>query len=69
MGDGGRGSPTNFHPGSATPTTKGHCSNIIMAADADIIFLSAFFFLLLIPRLISAVAEWMSTILPHMMWP
>jgi len=29
------------------------------------IFLSFFFF----PRLISAVAEWMSTILPHMVWP
>ena len=28
-------------------------------------FLSSFF----IPRLFSAVADWMSTILPHMMWP
>jgi len=28
-----------------------------------------FFFLLLFPRLISAVAEWMSAILPHMVWP
>jgi len=28
-------------------------------------FLSFFFF----PRLISAVADWMSTILPHMVWP
>jgi len=28
-------------------------------------FLSIFF----IPRLISAVADWMSTILRHMMWP
>ena len=41
-------------------------------ADADIIFLpcgfffpSSFFF----PRLISAVAHWMSAILPHMVWP
>jgi len=25
--------------------------------------------LLLFPRLISAMAEWMSTILPHMVWP
>jgi len=39
-------------------------------ANADILFypsgycLSSFF-----PRLISAVADWMSTILPHMMWP
>jgi len=29
-------------------------------------FLSSFFFF---PRLISAVGDWMSTILPHMMWP
>jgi len=28
-------------------------------------FISSSFF----PRLISAVADWMSTILPHMMWP
>jgi len=37
-------------------------------ADVDIIFLSCslFFFF---PCLISAVGDWMSTILPHMMWP
>ena len=29
-----------------------------------VLFLSSFF----IPRLISAVADWMSTILPHMVW-
>jgi len=38
-----------------------------------IIFCSCGFYLLLVssffPRLISAVADWMSTILPHMMWP
>jgi len=28
-----------------------------------------FFFFLFFPRLISAVADWMSAILPHMMWP
>ena len=28
-----------------------------------------FFFLLCFPRLISAVRDWMSTILPHMVWP
>ena len=40
-------------------------------ADADIIFLPCGFFFLSIffPRLISAVAEWMSTILVHMVWP
>ena len=31
-------------------------------------FLSSFFFFSF-PRLISAVAEWMSSILPHMVWP
>jgi len=30
-------------------------------------FLSSIFFF--IPRLISAAADWMSTILPHMLWP
>ena len=28
-----------------------------------------FFFLLSFPRLISAAADWMSAILPHMVWP
>ena len=38
---------------------------------ADIIFLPCDFYLLLLffHRLISAVADWMSTILQHMMWP
>jgi len=36
-----------------------------------IIFLPCDFYLLLpfFPRLISVVRDWMSTILPHMMWP
>jgi len=42
-------------------------------ADADIIFLPCDFFLLssifFIPRLISAVVDWVSTILLHMVWP
>jgi len=42
-------------------------------ADVDIIFLpwflSSFFYLFFIPRLISAVADWMSTIFLHMVWP
>jgi len=40
-------------------------------ADADIISLPCGFFFLLsfFPRLISAVADWMSTILPHMVSP
>jgi len=32
-------------------------------------FLLSFFFLFLFPCLISAVGHWMSTILPHMVWP
>jgi len=32
-------------------------------------FLSIFFYLSFFPRLISAAAHWMSTILPHMVWP
>jgi len=40
-------------------------------ADADIIFLPCGFYRLssFFPRLISAVADWMSTILAHMVWP
>jgi len=30
---------------------------------------SSFFYLSSFPRLISAVADWMSAILPHMVWP
>jgi len=39
-----------------------HC-----VADAAILFCSCGFFFF--PHLISAVADWMSIILPHMMWP
>jgi len=50
---------------------------LFMAAlcnSGAIIFLPCNFYLLLlsiffIPRLISAVADWMSTILLHMVWP
>jgi len=31
--------------------------------------LLSFFFLFFFPRLISAIADWMSTILAHMVWP
>jgi len=32
-------------------------------------FLLLSFYLLFFPRLISATADWISTILPHMVWP
>ena len=38
-------------------------------ADADIIFWPVVSFFFFFPRLFSAVADWMSTILPHMIWP
>jgi len=41
-------------------------------ADADIIFLPCGYYLLLsffFPRLISAIADWMSAIFRHMVWP
>jgi len=39
-------------------------------ADVDIIFLPCDFYLsIFFPRLILAVADWMSIILRHMMWP
>jgi len=46
------------------------CNSLV----ADIIFLPCDFYLLLsssffFPCLISAVGDWMSTILPHMVWP
>jgi len=37
--------------------------------QAIIFFCCGFFCLLFFPRLISAVADWMYTILPHMVWP
>jgi len=43
-------------------TLRSRCGHYIFA-------LWFFFFLLLFPRLISAVADWMSTILQHMVWP
>jgi len=48
-----------------------HCLWPPCVADADIIFLpcSLFYLLSFFHRLISAVADWMSTILPHMVWP
>jgi len=46
-------------------------SSLIMAALHSRCghYIFALWFLLFFPRLISAVADWMSTILPHMVWP
>ena len=45
-----------------------YCSLIIMAAPLNRAGHYGFFFLLF-PRLFSAVTDWMSTILPHIVWP
>jgi len=60
-----------------TPTTLGHFTGSLLwppcIADADTIFCSCGYYLLLsfffFPHLISAVVDWMSTILLHTMWP
>jgi len=43
----------------------------LFVIEQTIIYLPCYFYLLsfFIPRLISAAADWMSTILPHMVWP
>jgi len=43
-------------------TLRSRCGHYIFVP----FLLSIFFFF---PRLISAIADWMSTILPHMVWP
>jgi len=44
---------------------------IIFRSSGYFLLLLSFFlsFFLIFPRLFSAVGNWMSTILPHMMWP
>ena len=44
---------------------RSRCGHYILA----LWFLSIFYLSFFIPRLISAVGDWMSTILPHMVWP
>ena len=58
------------------PVVVCNCMSLLMVAlwhRADHIYFHAvvclFFFLLFFPRLISAAADWMSAILPHMVWP
>jgi len=65
-------------PSDATNVGYNECEDIITLVMASLrsrcghyilpcgFFLSSFFFF---PRLISAVGDWMSTILPHMVWP
>jgi len=42
------------------------CGHYILPCDFYLLLSSSFFFF---PPLISAVGDWMSTILPHMVWP
>ena len=49
-----------------SPYVKGQT---IIFLPCDFYLLSSFFFLFFFPRLISAAADWMSAILPHMVWP
>jgi len=58
-----------LHEARATFTPRKVFLWLRRVADADIIFLPCGFFLYLpfFHRLISAVADWMSAILPHMM--
>jgi len=45
-------------------------SAFLVHGQVTIIFvMSVSFFFLFFPRLISAAADWMSAILPHMVWP
>jgi len=61
-----------FHSIINAQTLSDERGGLIMAALRSIIFLPCGFFYLLssfFPRQISAVADWMSTVLPHMVWP
>ena len=60
--------PQHFTSASVSSVFKEH-ANIYRYA---LYYIFALWFLLssfLFPRLISTVADWMSTILPHMVWP
>ena len=48
-------------------TLRSRCGHYIFALWFLLLF--SFFFFFFFPRLISAVADLMSTVLPHMMWP
>ena len=66
-----RFSEVNISQGNALTHLK--CCEIFLwppcVADADITFCSGFFFFLsFFPHLISVVADWISAILPHMVW-
>jgi len=56
---------TMLHP-LIMAALRSRCGHYIFALW---FLLLSFFFLLFFPRLISAVAEWMSAILVHMVWP
>jgi len=42
---------------------------ITLSTCCPVVSSSSFFCLCFFPRLISAIAHWMSIILPHMVWP
>jgi len=44
---------------------RSRCGHYIFALWFLLLFFLSFYF----PRITSAVADWMSTILPHMVWP
>ena len=62
----GRSSMAAFRRGQLRMCSPSNVADIIYTfSSCRLYFLSSFFF----PRLISAVADWMSTILAHMVWP
>jgi len=54
---------------SVSPTVSAAHIMAIIFLPCDFYLLSIFYLLLFSPRLISAAADWMSTILLHMAWP
>jgi len=64
--------PAGLIPRTITQTVSSELNMVALCNRADhYIFMLWFVLLLLLffPRLISAAADWMSAILPHMVWP
>ena len=68
-----RAKPTNRPRRRVTGNLEEEEEEFIMVAlcnrETIYIFMLWFVLLLFFPRLISAAADWMSAILPHMVWP